>query len=460
VAAHGATISPTASRFAIDRSAGFDHGFSMRMPVVVWMVLCAGCGGSGAPARHDAGGEPAPDASADAMADASADAMPDARDPTVRIRLSSDPFTGTFEVRFYSPRNELIAMVTAPRGSVASAAMPEGGTVLVMPDPVAGDFDGVRGLFGVKPGDDIALSSPETPRGTDEMPITVPAMAGTAVYRAATRCGGGGSITPVVTARISLGCQPPLPIVVHAEDASGTVLGALRGTSSSTTSATLAGPYLAPEVVALQFTNGDRAASFGAGLVPVVGNDPMDDLSQSSSGGQLAVHETATLRMATEPAAIVDARRFNIFWSAVGGGNQQHLRVHAATDSTVTFDAAVDGLPWHGPPRYDALQRKLTLGAPPGAVAAGIDGQIALISLEPDAGQTIRWTLVIPPDVSEVVIPEFPDTRFDPSTRFGVNIMISSAQAIRASSYAGYDDFRRGVPVTLPVGSFYDVTSW
>jgi hypothetical protein len=432
----------------------------MRMSVMALMALLAGCGDSHAPAQHDAGADPARDAMADAMADATADAMPDARDPTVRVRLSPDPFSDTYDVRFYSPSNELIAMVTTARGGVASVAMPEGGTVLVMPDPVAGDFDGVRGLFGVKPGDDIQLLPPDVPRGTDDMAITVPARAGTAVYRAATRCGGGSSITTAITGRISLGCQPPLPIVVHAEDASGTVIGALRGTSSSTTSATLAGPYLAPDVVALQFTNGDRAASFGAGLVPVVGNDPMDDLNQSRAGGQLAVHETATLSFATAPAAIVDARRLNIFWSAVGGGTQQHLRVHAATDPTFTFDAAVEGLPWHGPPRYDALQRKLTLGAPAGAVAAGIDGQIAELSLEPDAGVTVRWTLVIPPDVTDVVMPQIPDTRFDPSTRFGTNIMITSARAIRASSYNGYDDLRRGVPVTAPVGSFYDVTSW
>jgi hypothetical protein len=419
------------------------------------MVLCTGCGGSGAPARHDAGGEP------DAMADARVDAIPDARDPTVRIRLPPGPRIDSYEVWFYSPRNERIAIVIAPHDGVATAEMPEGGTVLVTPDPVTGNLDGLRGLFGVKPGDDIRLFPPEALPDTSDMAITVPAQAGTRVYRAGTPCGDGFSLTTTIHGRIALGCQPPLPIVVEALDASDRVIGALGATSTTTTSATLAGPYLAPEMVAVQFTSGDRAASFAAELVPVVGNVALGELNQWWNGGPVAVHETATLRIATAPAAIVDARRLNISWSTVGGGQQQHLRVQAATDPTFTLNAAVEALPsYSGSSSYDTLQRKLTLRTPAGAVAAGIDGQIADLDLEPDAGQTIHWTLVIPPDVSEVVMPLLPESRFDPSMRFGVIIMIMPTRGIRASSYAGYDDFRRGVPVTLPVGSYYDVTSW
>jgi hypothetical protein len=38
-------------------------------------------------------------------------------------------------------------------------------------------------------------------------------------------------------------------------------------------------------------------------------------------------------------------------------------------------------------------------------------------------------------------------------------IIQSSATSIRSSSYDGYGDLRRGVPLTWSIGSFYDTTS-
>jgi hypothetical protein len=396
-----------------------------------------------------------PDASVDALSDASVDAMPDAmpdaQDPTVRIRVPTDFMT---DVAFYSPSNELIALVTADADGLASAAMPAGGTVIVIPDPVTRDLDGLRALFGVKPGDDIRLAAEQVAFFSDAMTIIVPPKDGAAVYRADTRCGGGGATTTTITAFLVHDCQPPLSIVLHAEAADGTVIGALRGTSSSTTSATLMGPYLAPDVVSLQFTNGDREAVLQAILFPVVDNQPLNQLN-TEQHRPLEVEQAATFSFATAPMAIVDARMLQFGLSTPDGKGQSYLRVQATNDPTFTFDARVQGLPWWGNPQYDRMQRKLTLG--PMAVT-GIDGKIAQLRLSSDPFRDVHWTLVIPPDATEIVMPTITNPTLDPTSRPNTQIVLSTS-AIRASSYDGYDDLRRGVPVTAGVGSYYDVTS-
>lgn len=432
--------------------AGLAKFLPIRGSCVAWLVLCAACGDARTPGQADAGLPPA----SDAMPDGTVDAPIDARDPVVRVRTQTDSPIGPYDVLFYSPGNELIATVTVDHDGVASAAMPDGGTVLVMPDPVTRDLDGLRAVFGVKPGDDIKLFPPvEPPVGTTAMAITVPARDGAAVYRAGTRCGGGGSSTTTITAFVSLECQPPLAIVAHAEDAGGTVIGALRGTSSSTSSATLEGPFLDPDVVSLQITNGDREVSMSAVLFPVVDDSILNDLNQERHR-PLAVDEAATLDFATAPAAIVDARRLDIFFGTSDGRGQSYQRVRAATESALTFDARTEGLPWYVSRQYDLIQRKLTLS--PMADPA-IDGQIARITFESDPFLDVRWTLVIPPDATEVVMPAIANSRFDPTTRPDVRILLTTS-AIRASSYDGYDDLRRGVAVTSSVGSYYDVTTF
>jgi len=57
------------------------------------------------------------------------------------------------------------------------------------------------------------------------------------------------------------------------------------------------------------------------------------------------------------------------------------------------------------------------------------------------------------------VMPYLPWSNVDRDTTHGGVIIQSSISSIRASSYDGYGDMRRGVPVTRPIGSFYDSTS-
>jgi hypothetical protein len=69
-----------------------------------------------------------------------------------------------------------------------------------------------------------------------------------------------------------------------------------------------------------------------------------------------------------------------------------------------------------------------------------------------------HWTLVMPPNATEVVMPVLPWPNVDRDTTHGV-IIQATATSIRASSYDGYGDLRRGVPLTSSIGSFYDTTS-
>lgn len=421
----------------------------MRSLLVMWMVLGAACGDRHPATQHDAGESP-PDA-----VDAMADAMPDARDPTVRVHIESSAPGGSWDVVFYAPNNELIARVTAGADGLASAAMPDGGTVLVAPDPVTEDPDGLRALFGVKPGDDIRLVPFPRPRGTGTMTLTVPAEDGTAVYRAVARCAGGSGRTTTMTAFYDFGCQVPLPILVRTEDDSGNMISALRGTLSSLTSATITGDYLAPQTISLQITNGDRANSMSASVFPVLGQDTLNlsqDRFQSVVPGQ-----SIALAMAVPPAATIDARAFDLSFGAGEGGRggQSYHRVRPASESTFTFDASVEGLPWYGDRRYDPVLRKLTL---PLAADPTIDGQTAEFIFERDPQLNLHWTLVIPPDATQIVMPPIPDPRYEPGTGPNVTMIRLTTTAIRASSYNGYEDLLRGVPVTYPVGSYYDVT--
>jgi hypothetical protein len=119
-----------------------------------------------------------------------------------------------------------------------------------------------------------------------------------------------------------------------------------------------------------------------------------------------------------------------------------------------TIDGRTDGLPWYQARSYDRLQRKLMVSRPADPT---IDGQMAEVDFEGDFFH-YHWTLVMPPNATEIVMPALPWSNVDRDTTHGVIIQFS-ATSIRASSYDGYGDLRRGVPLTWSIGSFYDTTS-
>lgn len=387
-----------------------------------------------------------------AMIDAMVDAMPDARDPTVHVHVSSPAPVGSWDVVFYSPSNELIARVTATEDVPASAAMPDGGSVIIMPDPVNDDPDGMRAVFGVKPGDEIRLDPIPPPRGSTTATLTVPPHDGTASYVAVTRCDGGSSRTTTMTAFFDIGCPTPLalPILVEAQDANRGTLGAFRTVLPSLESANLTGTYLAPEMLSVQFTNGDSPSGLIVSVNPVLDHALLPGVNQDRFQ-TLAAREVASFSMMVEPAAVIDAHAFTLFF-----GSQQHQRVRPASESAFAFDARTEGLPSYTNLRYDRVQRKLSIGPP---IDPTIDGQIVAFVFERDPFLNVHWTLVLPPGASEIAMPPIPDPRYDPGDQPDVMMIRVTATAIRASSFNGYDDLRRGATATMTdIGSYYDVT--
>lgn len=396
------------------------------------------------------------DASPETMVDAMPDAMVDARDPLVRVHVPPSVL-GLYSAAFYDPANHAIGVVTIGADGIASAMMPDGGLVVVTPDPVAGTaIDSVRAVFGVEPGDDIQLFPPASSGiASEQLPITLSPQDGTAVYRAATSCGGGGSRTTDMTLFLIRDCPLPQPIIVQAEDsedAEARVIGAYRSTLTSTSS-TVTGTYLPSETVSVQITSSSMDVDAQTIMFPVVADQLMNQLNRGSRWVPIGTGQGATISATTVPGSLIDARRFEVLLGA-RFGTQIYDRMLAPTQTVLTLDGRTDGLPWYDASGYDRGLRKFTVSR---AADPAIDGQMADIDFEGDFFR-YHWTLVMPPNATEVVMPSLPWSNVDRDVTHGV-IIQSTATSIRASSYNGYDDLRRGVPVTWSIGSFYDTTS-
>jgi hypothetical protein len=426
------------------------------MHLVSVLALVAGCGRPSSSRQSDGGAGPPPiDAMADASPETVVDAMPDARDPLVRVHVPAS-VPGLYSAAFYDPANHAIAIVTVGADGIASAMMPEGGLVVVTPDPVTGRLDSVRALFGVEPGDDIKLFPPaESFNASEQLPITVSPQDGTAVYRAGSSCGGGGSRTTDMTLFVIRDCQLPQPIIVQAEDsedAEARVIGAYRSTLTSTSS-TVTGTYVPSETMSVQITNSSMDIDAETIMFPVVQDRLLNELNRGSRWVSIGTGQGATISATTVPGSMIDARRIELLFGT-SFGTQIYERMLAPTQTVFTIDGRTDGLPWYQARSYDRLQRKLMVSRPADPT---IDGQMAEVDFEGDFFH-YHWTLVMPPNATEVVMPALPWSNVDRDTTHGV-IIQSSATSIRASSYDGYGDLRRGVPVTWSIGSFYDTTS-
>jgi hypothetical protein len=426
------------------------------MDVVSVLVLVAGCGGPSPARQPDGGAGPPPiDAMVDASPETMVDAMPDARDPLVRVHVPAN-VPGRYSAAFYDPANHAIAIVTVGADGIASAMMPDGGLVVVTPDPVTGGaIDNVRALFGVEPGDDIKLVPPEPFNANESLPITVSPQDGTAVYRAGTSCGGGGSRTTDMTLFLISDCKLPQPIIVQAEDSDDVearVIGAYRSSLTSTSS-TVTGTYVPSETVSVQITNSSMDVTAGTVMFPVVEDRLLNELNRGSRPVSIGTDQGATISSTTVPGSMIDARRIQLLFGT-SFGSQTYQRMLAPTQTVFAFDGRTDGLPWYQARGYDPVQRKLTVSR---AADPAIDGQVAEIDFEGDFFR-YHWTLVMPPNATEVVMPVLPWPNVDRDTTHGV-IIQATATSIRASSYDGYGDLRRGVPLTSSIGSFYDTTS-
>ncbi len=400
--------------------------------------------------------------------DAAPDAPVDAAPVDVRVRVSH-PTPAGYTVLFYGPDHQLVARTTTDAAGLAVAALPQGGTVLVVTDPVMGSIDELRAIFGVEPGDELhigpVIDEPPTephPSGGDTMAMTVPSRPGASIYRVGTRCGIGGAGATSMTLFLEAGCQGALAALAVAQDGSQQLLAAQRGTvTGGAGSGALSGAWLDPEAATMSIMAGADAVGAYSLLAPWVEGHWMPALGFESHV-PIAAGATGTLSWPTAPASTVDARLFRVVFSrtAVPGSFQRFMRIHPPFQAAFQFDIAAEQLPWYSPAvvnSYDVATRKASLARSSGAA---LDGQLVRIQFEDEFSFPGAWNCVIPPDWTEVTLPVLPAdlARFDPSAP-QLDTRQVAPTAVSSSVYPGYAEFRRGTPQPLAIGSSYNVTA-
>lgn len=417
--------------------------------VVLLAAVCA-CGDNRSPgATGDA-------AVTDGSPDGRPDAPPDARDPTVRVRV---PPIIPPSVLFLGPDNQPLPTTGFDADGIATAQMPDGGTVIVVPDPL-GSLGDLRAIFGVVPGDDLNLIPVVDVIGGDHMTVSVTARPNTDTYRVYSRCGDGGSGTTTIDALVDNTCPVPQAMLVHAEDQTLHLLGAFRDVSPSITNATLSGTYLDPITMSVTVSS---TAAFDAPLSfvsPVIEGRKLRYDSFGVLGATTAT--TKQLDYVVDPGSLVDARNLSIITGRPSAPNrpQQFERRIAASATAVAFDFDAAELPTYTIGSYTPATR--TVAWTRTATGAPLAGQLISFHFENfDAGLVHTWRIVVPANVTEVALPVLPGgplDEFDPNRPF-VDTYQVIPMGVRSSSYSGYDDFRRNVTVTHEVGSTFDTST-
>lgn len=210
----------------------------VRWMVVVGLSIGAmGCGG-GSGGRDDAGADG------------------DVQDVSVQLTVY-DRTTGALDpnesVLFFGSNGQFITEVATDDDGVASADLPNGGTVVLM---YRSDSDALPyapvGYFGVQPGARLTFGGPLPARGS--VSITVPAVTDTMLYRVSLACGNDVDLLQSTNASFtseSFLCSDAR--VVVAATATGMLLGTLAADGVDSASAiTLAGPYVSPSAFELE----------------------------------------------------------------------------------------------------------------------------------------------------------------------------------------------------------------
>lgn len=193
---------------------------------LVVLALLVGCGDDGVHKLPDA--PPAPD-------DASIDA-PTTGAVTLTILQDGNPQVA-IDVFFLAADNSLVAKVATNAQGVASATMGLGGSVTVI-DPflTKSSVHDVRTFAGVKPGDNLRLTTGNPPQSvTTNFTLTLPADAAASSYEVHTSCGtlyfstsGSGSGGTTVGGPSSLyGCGATIDLLLQTFDFNGQPVGSI-----------------------------------------------------------------------------------------------------------------------------------------------------------------------------------------------------------------------------------------
>lgn len=398
----------------------------------------------------------ASDADVDANADAAVDAAVDAPDPTVRVHV---PGFGPFTVLFYDPSHQLVATRTTDSAGRASAPLPLGGTVIAAPVPQASELGAI---FGVEPGDDIEFPG-EVLEQRLQMKITVPSRAATAAMDVGSRCGSNTATSNVVSVFTKVKCRgETFAVLAQALNHQGQVAAAQRGNVTMPfgpmPTGALTGEWLAAEHQTVTITNGDLPITGLFAQYPVLEGHAVA-FGGGSQSLSIGANATQTMSYTVAPSSTVDGRQLEILFRL----DDRFQRVHHVIPPTplaVDVDFAAEQLPWYDLSirnGYDVASRKVPLTRSAGAA---LDGQFVKIVVQTDTTQIVKeWHCIVPPDWTEFTLPELPAEfqKWDPSGPAVLSRSVA-AKGVSASSYQGYDDLRRGVPLTKENGSFYNTS--
>lgn len=355
------------------------------MVVVVLSVGAMGCGG-GSGGRNDAGG--------------------DGNVPDNSVQLTVyDRTTGALDanesVLFFGPDGQFITEVATGDDGVASADLPNGGSVVFM---YRSDSDALPyapvAYLGVEPGDRLRFGGPLPERGP--VTITVPEVTDTMTYLTSLACGDHVALLQSGTASFtteSFHCSDAA-VVVSARN-SGMVLGTLAVNSAdSTAPITLTGPYPSPaafemevegvsadtEMVALEAWHAVGLARMYADAsgegVPSAGRFQVTGMLADVAGTELAVRVTPTRAGYLSPVA----------W----------LRRPYAAD--VSVDVSSINMPWITAPTFDIATRSVNW-------TEDGDGTIDAVVASPNFrrdGVEFFWVLGSPHDGDSLTLPVLP----------------------------------------------------
>jgi hypothetical protein len=175
-----------------------------------------------------------------------------------------------------------------------------------------------------------------------------------------------------------------------------------------------------------------------------------------------AAGATGTLSWPAAPASTLDGRLFRVVFTRAGFTTeyQRHMRIHAAAETALAFDVPAQALPWYSYATvhsYDVATRKASF---PRSAGAPLDGQLIRVQFDGEFTVSKGWNCIVPPDWTELTLPVLPAdlARFDPSSP-QIDIRQVVPTGISASTYPGYAELRRGTPLPIEVGSYYNVTS-
>lgn len=365
------------------------------MVVVVLSVGAMGCGG-GSGGRNDAGG--------------------DGNVPDDSVQLTVyDRTTGALDanesVLFFGPNGQFITEVATGDDGVASADLPNGGSVVFM---FRSDSDALPyapvAYLGVQPGDRLRFGGPLPARGS--VTITVPEVPNTMTYRTSLACGEHRDLLQSATASFtteSFHCSDAM-VVVAATD-TGTILGTLAANGvDSTASITLTGPYPSPaafemevegvsadaEMVALEAHHAAGLARNYANIsgegVPSAGRFQVSGMVADVDGTEIAVRVTPARAGYLSPVA----------W----------LRRPYAAD--ISVDMSSINMPWITAPTFDIATRSVTW-------TEDGDGTIDAVVASPNFrrdGVEFFWVLGSGHDGDSLTLPLLPApwTEYNPTT--------------------------------------------